>query len=225
MALLGNLNVYNKNPITQIGFTDCEQSATWRAAGTRSRFYSQNYVAGEMEKSSVPNGYTPPYSWILAPKAGGIGSNTGIETDSDITGNLAAGKNIEATIACTGDLTAICSLVVSLIAALTGSGTITNAALVGKLEMIADIAASGDITGTLRALAHMSATFGGSASLSPEVNATANMEADITPFTELSPENLAAAVWNAAATAYNDSGTMGRKQNDALSLAKFIGLK
>lgn len=35
----------------------------------------------------------------------------------------------------------------------------------------------------------------------------------------------AAAVWNAAATAYNESGTMGRKQNDALSLAKFIGLK
>lgn len=202
-------------------------SSMWKYdTAHRNRFYGEYAVAGELEKSSVPNGYLPPYAWILAPKAGGLGCNVGISGVASVSnGNLAAGKNLEAILACTGDLSGDCGLVVSLVAALIGSGAITDAVLIGKLEMVATVAATGNVTGTLNALGHAIAAITASASMSPEMNALANMEADITPFTELSPQSLAAAVWNTVASEYVESGTMGKKQNDALSLAKFIGLK
>lgn len=43
------------------------------------------------------------------------------------------------------------------------------------------------------------------------------MQGEWTPFTELSPENLARAVWEAIASEYNDTGTMGNKLNTASS--------
>ena len=41
------------------------------------------------------------------------------------------------------------------------------------------------------------------------------MQGEWTPYTELSPENLARAVWDALATQFNETGTMGSKLNTA----------
>jgi len=49
--------------------------------------------------------------------------------------------------------------------------------------------------------------------------AVGHLAGDITPYTTLSPENLAAAVWNAVAGDFNDTGSMGEKVNDAGSAA------
>lgn len=214
--LLGNYSIHNANPGRTVGGNVDPFSR--RKAATMQGFYSGNHVVtSETDKSSWNNGYTPPYSWMLAPKAGGIASNTQVQTTSDIdAANLAAGKNLEAAMTGSGTITtAIIDLVVSMVASIAASGLITDAALVGSLNMTADLAASGNVTGTLRALATLTASLTAAASMSPQMNATANMEADITPFTELSPENLAASVWNAAASAYNEAGTMGEKMNDA----------
>ena len=43
------------------------------------------------------------------------------------------------------------------------------------------------------------------------------MQGEWTPYTELSPENLARAVWDALATQFNETGTMGSKLNTASS--------
>lgn len=221
MALLGNYNVFFKNPVTYLG-GDGTSGVTglrsnWNQPGTmRNRFYGENQTANVFSQSSLPHGYTAPYTWVLAPKAGGLGSNVGIQNSGALTANLAAGKNLESAIACSGDInSASLALVVSMIAAISASGTITNAALVSYLNMSASLAASGDLTGSLTALGKMIASMSGTGSMSPTMNATANMEADITPFTELSPESLAAAVWNAAAASFNSSGTMGNKLNGA----------
>lgn len=213
--LLGNYSIHNANPGRTVGGNVDPFSR--RKAATMQGFYSGNHVVtSETDKSSWNNGYTPPYSWMLAPKAGGIASSTQIQSTSALTLNLAAGKNLEAAMSGTGNITnAIIDLVVSMVASITASGLITDAALVGSLNMTANLAASGNVTGTLRALAHLTAALTAAASMSPQMNATANMEADITPFTELSPENLAASVWNSVASAYNEAGTMGEKMNDA----------
>jgi hypothetical protein len=43
------------------------------------------------------------------------------------------------------------------------------------------------------------------------------MMGEVTPYTELSPENLARAVWDALATQFNKTGTMGSKLSTASS--------
>ena len=221
MALLGNYAQLMKCPVTNTGGDSTSGivglSSNWRTPGvSRNRFYGENWVQGTADRYGLPGGYSAPYSWLLPPHSGGMGCNVGISSSATFTSSLAAGKNLEAAIACSGDInSASLALVVSMIATISTSGTITNAALVSYLNMSANLAASGNLVGSLTALGNMIATMNATASMSPTMNATANMEADITPFTELSPESLAAAVWNAAAASFNASGTMGQKLNGA----------
>lgn len=221
MALLGNGTVFNKNPITYVGGSAVADvanlRANWNTPGmSRNSFYGETDVANVRDRYGLPAGYTAPYTWVLQPKAGGLGSNVGIQSTGTFTATIAAGKNLEAALSGSGDITsASLALVVSMIAEITASGDITNAALVSYLNMAADLAASGDLAGSLTALGNMIASMTADGSMSPTMNATANMAADITPFTALSPESLAAAVWNAAAASFNASGTMGNKLNGA----------
>jgi len=219
--LLGNYNIFLKNPITYVGGDSTSGvtglRANWNGAGVaRNRYYGENWVAGVADRCGVPSNYASPYAWNLPPHSGGIGSNTGIQTTSELTISMAGGKALEAALSGSGNITdATIQLVVSMVADLTASGTITNAQAVAILQMVADLNGTGSVTGTLQALGHLIASITADASMSPEMNATANMEADITPFTELSPESLAASVWNAIAADFNSSGTMGEKMNAA----------
>lgn len=211
--LLGNYNVFNKNPGHAIGGpTD---PTLWLKNGSLNMFYTGDHnVSGETNKSSFNNGYIPPYSWVLAPKAGGLSSCNEINGNGEITGNLAKGINISSTLTGSGSLSAGLSMVVSAVAILTGSGAL-SAAMTGKVEMAATLAGDGDLSGALGALSNCIATLTGTGSVTANLRGTANLEADITPFTTLSPENLAAAVWNALAADFNNAGTMGEKLNDA----------
>lgn len=224
MALLMNYSILLASPTRFQSAAQGVLAQSFSSQAIRSRFYGGVQIAGEFEKSSLPNGYTPPYTWMLAPKAGGLGCNVGVSGTASLSnGNLAAGKNIETSIGCTGDLSADCGLIVSLVASILCSGDITDALLIGKLEMLADLAGSGDLTGSLVAIGHILASLSGNVSLSPEMNALANMAADITPFTVLSPENLANAVWAVQTSTLTDAGTTGKtlvdteiKADDAL---------
>lgn len=221
MALLGNYNVFLKCPVTFLGGDGTSGitglRANWNIAGvSRNRYYGENWIAGVADRCGVPANYASPYAWNLPPHSGGIGSNVGIQTTSELAVTMAGGKALEAALSGSGNITdATVQLVVSLVADLTASGTITNAQAVAILQMTADLNGSGGITGTLQALGHLIAGITANASMSPQMNATANMEADITPFTELSPESLAASVWNAIAADFDSNGTMGEKMNAA----------
>jgi len=219
--LLGNYNLFLKCPVTNLGGDGTSGitglRSNWNTPGVaKLRFYGENWIAGVADKCGVPANYSAPYSWNLPPHSGGIGSNVGIQSTSELTVTMAAGKALEAALTGSGDITsATVQLVVSMVASLSASGTITNAQAVAILQMVADLNGAGSVSGTLRALGHLIAGITANASMSPQMNATANMEADITPFTELSPESLAASVWNAIAADYNSSGTMGEKLNAA----------
>lgn len=191
-------------------------------------YFNQQHVAGSYgipfgeaahsaaRKSAIPVGYTTG-GRFLALESGGMGStNSSLDISVSSTANLAAGKNAEVTIACTGTLVASqLQTVISMAASLSASGTISNAQLVSFVNMVATISASGTATATIGALSNLIATITATGSMSPQMNATANLEADITPFTELSPESLASAVWNAEAALYDASGSMGEKMNAA----------
>jgi len=221
MALLGNYNVFLKCPVTFTGGDGTSGltglRSNWNVAGvSRNRFYGQNWLSGTADRFGVPSGYASPYAWTLPPHSGGMGCNVGLAGSGTLTANLAAGKNLEASILASGDITsATLALVVSMIATLNASGAITNANLVAYINMAATLAASGDLTGSLRAIGHLISEINATATLSPEMNATANMEATITSDTPLSPNSLAAAVWSALAADFNESGTMGQKLNGA----------
>lgn len=219
--LLGNYNVFLKNPITYLG-GDSTSGVTglrvnWNAPGVaKLRYYGENWVAGVADRCGVPANYSAPYSWNLPPHSGGMGSNVGIQTTSELAVTMAAGKALEAALTGSGTISSgTIQLVVSMVADLSASGTITNAQAVAILQMVADLNGTGSVAGTLRALGHLIAGINAAASMSPQMNATANMEADITPFTELSPESLAASIWNSVAADYDATGTMGEKLNAA----------
>lgn len=219
--LLGNYNVFLKNPITYVG-GDSTSGVTglrqnWNAPGvSRNRYYGENWVVGVADRCGVPSNYASPYAWNLPPHSGGIGSNVGIRATSELAISMAGGKALEASLSGSGTISSgTIQLVVSMVANLEASGTITNAQAVAILQMVADLNGTGSVTGTLQAIGHLIAAITADASMAPEMNATANMEADITPFTELSPESLAASVWNSIATDFDSSGTMGEKLNGA----------
>lgn len=217
--LLQNFTPFNANPGHAIGGPP--NPSDWLKGGSLMMFYAGDAeISGETEKSSFPNGYVPPYSFVLAPKAGGLASFGEISGLGEIaSAGMALGKNCEAALSGSGSISAAAlSMVIQAAAALTGTGAISSAALVGKVELASSLAGSGDLSGALGALAFCVASLTGTGTLNPpDLDEIANMSADISPFTTLSPENLAAAVWNALAADFNDAGTMGEKLNSASS--------
>lgn len=218
MALLGNYNTLNANPGRSIGGpTDLN---LWRKTGTVNLFYGGDMTVTGTNKSSFANGYTPPYSWNLAPKSGGLGANNTISGAGELNfANLAGGLNAEAPLTGSGDITnAALALVLSAVAALTGSGTL-SADIIGKLEAVADLTGSGDLTAALGALASVVGALTGSGTISSAgMAAFASMSAGISVTGgTLTAGEVAAAVWDSIAADFNDAGTMGNKMNSAAS--------
>lgn len=213
MALIGNYSVLSKQPGRAFGGTtqSCDRSNSNKHGAVRNQDYSMD------AKSSVPSGYTHPASWSLPQKSGGMASFTRVSAVVSSTANLAAGINIQSSISSSITLSnADLGLIVSLIAALAASGTITDAAANAILDMSADISATGTITtADMGLLAYIVAGLAATLSTTDaELTAIAHMAADILPYTELSPESLARFVWNQDITAFTDTSTAGKKLND-----------
>jgi hypothetical protein len=212
--LLTNYQVSRATSVRDIGGLNAIDTLTF-GHSTMNMFYSSdNGVTDETNKSSFNNGYIAPHAWVLAPKAGGLGTVNQVTARGDFAASGAMGVNGESAMTASGDLTATLQLIVSAVAALTGSGTLT-ANINAPLNMAASLAASGDLVGSLQALGNAVANMTAEGSMDMTIRAIGHMEADILPYTELSPESLAAAVWNSVASQFNAPGTMGEKMNDA----------
>ena len=197
MALIGNYSVLNKCPGRSFGGSvQSDSRPQWSQRGaSRGRFTGWGAYSA---KAGTPNGYLPPYGWVLPVKPGGLSSYTIIVGDGTVgAGNLAGGKNAVATLDGSGGLTGTGALVVSAVASLTGSGALSGDA-VAYLNAVATLAGSGDLTGAITALAWAISALTGEGTLTVVPRADGELGADITPFTELSPQNLATAVWASA---------------------------
>ena len=211
--LLGNYNVFNKNPGHQVGgVTD---PVAWFKGGSLNMFYDgDSAVAGQTEKAAFNVGYLPPYSWVLAPKSGGLSSHRNTSIDFDQTAAIAGGLPGSGSATITFTETATGGLIVSG----SGSASITLSAT-GQILSVA--AASGSATITLSGTALLGALGGiaGQAgiTLSPSatIKAIGLLSGLSTNETEFSAAALANAVWQAVAADYNAAGTMGQKLNGA----------
>lgn len=213
MALIGNYSVLSKHPGRDIGggATGLGMNRSdWRKSSFCAHFFSGDWD----KKSGVPDGYRPPYAWILPLEAGALSSRNIIEGTGTFTASGAMGVNAVAALTGTGSLSATGALIVSAVAALTGTGSL-SANILAVLNAVAALTGSGTLAGAMTAKGALLAALAGIGSLSAPGYARGHMAADISPFTELSPENLAASVWNAVAADYNAVGTMGEKLNDA----------
>lgn len=181
----------------------------------------RNMFAGEAIESdvaSVPDGCRHPVAWIMPRKPGAMSSRNEITGEGTMTGNAWSVKLAEAMLTGSGELTAFGGLVVQLIASISGSGTVSSADLKAFLQALASIGGSGNATGTMTAFGELIAELLGEGTADGSVlTGIGELEAVIRGYGDLTPEGLRDAVWNAVASNYNATGTMGQKLNSAAS--------
>lgn len=173
-------------------------------------------IQDQVKRDSFPTGTNPHYSIILGDKGALLSSTTTISGDGVIVSGLSMGKACEAALTGSGTIdTASLSLITQLAATLTGSGTITTANLVGVVSLAASLSGTGSLTAGINVIAFMNATLAGTSDLDADLKGTLSMSAAIyVNQSEATVQQLVDGVWNALATTYNNTGTMGELLNN-----------
>ncbi len=167
-------------------------------------------------KSAIPRGYTHPTAWVLPREPGDMASSyRGILGEAVVSANLAGGYNLSAALTGSGDVTsAALGLVVSAVAALTGSSTIT-ASITGKLEAAAALTGTSSVVASLGALADLVASLSGSSTVVAGITAKGYMTADVNATATLTVGAIADAVWDEVLSGHLTAGTTGAALNGA----------
>jgi len=164
-------------------------------------------------QTALPNGNLHPYGWMLPRTGGAMSMRT--EGNGALAANLIPTINGSIDFTGSGTLSAEAALVISMFCDMTGSGTL-SASIVGLLNMSIDLEGSGDLAASLSGIGNMLIDLEGSGNLDATIAAFGKMSIDIVVTgTGLTLENVRAAVWNAIAADFNESGTMGNKMNSA----------
>lgn len=213
--LLANYNVFNSSPGRAIGGVT-DPTYFFKGGSLNLHYVGDAVISGETDKASFGVGYRPPYSWVLAPKEGGLSSHRQSTIDLDTSGVAAAGLPASGSSTITFTVTGTGGLIVS------GSGTATIT-FSESATLISVASAAGVSTITFTATGSIGANAGISGSSTITISgstisyAIGYLSGTASNETEFSPDNLARAVWDAIATSYNLPGTMGEKLNAASS--------
>lgn len=212
--LLGNYNVFNKNPGHAVG-GPTDPTLRHKLGSWMMFYHGDSNVAGETNKSAFNNGYIPPYSYVLSPKAGGLSTFYQLNGSGTLSASAQQGINLLSDMIGEGTLVSNLSLVVSLVSSMAGIGGL-SASMVGTINMSASLIGSGDMEGGLSLLANCIANMTGTGSVTSALRGDMYMSADIyVSQAEASVQEMVYAVWNAIASSFNESGTMGNKLNGA----------
>lgn len=185
----------------------------------------RNLTVGEgisNKYAGVPYGYRHPGAWIMPSKAGALSTKNNVTGSGTIAADAWAVKLAEAMLTGTGDLSAFGGLIVQLLAAIGGSGTVSSANVQAFLAAVANLTGSGGVTvASLTGIGELLADLLGDGTLDDSVlTAIGELSAAlVVTGTGLSTSNVGQAVWSALAAANDSSGTMGEKLNDAGSAA------
>ena len=132
-----------------------------------------------------------------------------------MTANLIPTRPMSINLTGSSDFDATAALVVSMLAAFSGSGTLA-AEIQGRLNATIDMTGSGDLSADMTAVANAIIALSGTGDLEATISAIGDMTIDmVVTGTGLSTANVGQAVWAAIAAANNGAGTMGEKLNDA----------
>ncbi len=196
--LLGNGALIFRQPLRLRGGTVSGDRALW---GRGDRY---NAMVGGTSTvfGGMPSGYRHPVTWTLPITPGALASRTLIDGTGGATADPTAGRNIEAALSGSGGLTqSDLSLIVSLVAELSGAGTFAGD-VVGAGGMEAALSGTGDLAGERSALGNLVAALTGAGAVEAVLTALGSMAADLTVTGgTLTTANVADAVWGAAAEA------------------------
>jgi len=200
MALHGNYSVLYKSP------------GSWRSGGAtgqgldRSNFNGSGAARNQFTvdaidpKSAFPSGYSLGWALVPAQKDGGLAASNTIYGEATFVGGGQLGKNAAAALDGSGDIVnAALALVLSAVAALSGSGALTGA-IAGRLDAAAALAGSGDVTSALGAIASLVAPLAGAgeAADTSSLKAKGSLAAEIVVTGDLlTTANVAAAILDA----------------------------
>jgi len=203
--LTRNETSLGSNPCRHLGMNSVYVTgmANWVHNGARRNFHAGQgtVIAGNSiaETAAFPNGYEPPYSWMLAIKGGGLSAyNTIYGTGSVSLTSLSLGKALAADLTGGGTISdATLSLIVQLAAAMVGSGTISSASLQAIAGLSAALTGGGDISAAaLSLIVSLESDLTGGGTLEAALRGTADMSADIVVTgSGLTTANVGSAVW------------------------------
>ena len=218
MALIGNYSVLSKHAGRDIGGGSIGLGMN-RGDYSKGSLYRGRFSQGSMEpKSGVPDGYRPPYCWVLPQAPGALAARNTLDGAGGISDADAwAVRLAVAALTGEGGITAAGGLIVQLAAALVGSGTITSANMQAFLAAVAALTGTGGVSDAdLEGFGELVAALTGSGTATGSTaTGLGELSADIVSYGELTVEGMRDAVWNALSAQYNTTGTMGEKLNDA----------
>ena len=217
--LVGNYSKLNSSPGRFFGGTLVGGGAdrgNYGKPGSRRDAYVDVGTTWD-SRSAIPEGYYPPYTWLLPQTQGGM--VTRLAGSGSVTGTGQLTKQLAAALAGTGSIsTSNMITVAAMLAALSGSGSISTSNLIAVLQLVVAMSGSGSLTSqAVPSPGHMASSLAGSGALTAVRYAVGEMEATINigGVTYAEAADVAAAVWSASAALNNDVGTMGEKLNDA----------
>lgn len=212
------MTIFAQDPYRRIGGTI---ASTRSVLGIKNVTMLAPFAGGFTKTNSLPTGWRHGNGWFPAQSDetvwhANLGRSDGVTGDGGFATSGALGLNAEAAISGSGTIsTAALGLIVSAVASMLGAGDISASAR-GRLDAAASLSGTGGLTGAVGAVAGLVSAVIGSGSLTAAVAATGSMSASITVSGDmLSTTNVAAAVWNALSTSMNLPGTMGAKLNSA----------
>lgn len=228
--LLQNVTIWAQYPGRRHGgstATGTDGNGSRTVLGIRNDRQLTPFYGAFTNTNSLPVGWQFGNGWLAPMKDGGawkanLGPTSGLAGTTTLAGAGALGRNIAAALTGSGDITsAIVSLIVYAIAALTGGATVSGdasatgelaAALTGDGDLTAtataieillaaaSLSGSGDVTAAVGALAGLAAAIEASGGAGGSTaSAVGSMSADITVTGELlTTGNVGAAVWRRA---------------------------
>jgi hypothetical protein len=163
--LLNNYAIRNANQSRALG-GNLDPTYNYNLNMMYTFYVGANNVVDVTDRMSIPaEGYRPPYSLVLAPKAGGM-STYFYGTGSITNAAQVAGYFATATLAGLGIISnGAMGLTVEMVAAIAGSGTL-SASVIGQLQAVATLAGSSSITAAQSALAGLVASLAGTGVIS-----------------------------------------------------------
>lgn len=178
-------------------------------------FYLAESAESYITKSSFPDVTEPPYSRYIARDGGSLGSTVDISGNSTLSGSMANGINLEASIDGLGELTGSLSLITSLVASISSASTVT-AQLSGAVQLAAVITSDSIVSASLGLIANLNATITSTSTIVADLKGQLFMSAIIyVSEASATVNSIVSGVWGAVAADNNDTGTMGEALNDA----------
>ncbi|RTL09110.1 MAG: hypothetical protein EKK62_04005 [Acidimicrobiia bacterium] len=215
--ILANYARQNRNCVRELGAAFSNPLGQFRPPLFMGFYVPDAEQQSGRDLSAFPHGYNTEAAWQLPLRAGGLSARPAGSGDFAALGALV--RLAVAALTGSGDITeADVQKLVALAAALSGSGGISSAGVQAFLQAVAALTGAGAVSAApLTGRGALLAAVAGSGTAATSIaTGRGALSADlVVTGAGLTTANVGDAVWSALAAANNGAGTMGEKLNDA----------